>query len=288
MPRFTALFILLLLAGNEINAQIPHYNFSTPDDKIILPEILHEVSGITMVDQNTVACVQDELGIVFFYNLEINKIERKIHFAKEGDFEGIAKADNDLYILRSDGQLTKLKNFKSEEYTIQTFNTNVPADDSEGLCYDEANNQLLIGCKSKLNIKPERKDLRAIYAFDLKTNKIENQPAFEFNINALREFTRSKGIKILSAKKKEELLKLRMSAIAIHPISQKLYLISAKDQLLFVIDKNGKPESVALLDAKLFNKAEGITFTANGDMLISNEGDDQNPTLLRFKMQPQK
>src|SRR5690554_4222760 len=107
MPRFTALFIMLLLAGNEINAQIPHYNFSTPDDKIILPEILHEVSGITMVDQNTVACVQDELGIVFFYNLEINKIERKIHFAKEGDFEGIAKADNDLYILRSDGQLTK-------------------------------------------------------------------------------------------------------------------------------------------------------------------------------------
>jgi len=39
------------------------------------------------------------------------------------------------------------------------------------------------------------------------------------------------------------------------------------------------------LDPRVFNKAEGITFMENGDMLITNEGQDHRPTLLRFNYQ---
>src|SRR5690606_28514729 len=288
MKRFTVLSLLFLLIGTEIGAQTHHYNFSQPTEKIVLPKILHEVSGLTMIDQNTLACVQDELGIVFFYNLESKKIERQIQFAKEGDFEGITEVGDDIYILRSDGQLTKLKNYKSEDYKIETIYTNVPADDNEGLCYDTANNQLLIGCKSKLNVLPENKELRAIYGFDLKTGKLRLRPVFEFDIHKISALTKAIGIKVPSGKKKEVKIKFGISAIAIHPVSQKLYLISAKDHLLFVFDRNGNPEYAELLDKQVFNKAEGITFLANRDLLISNEGEKQNPTLLRFKMQTGK
>lgn len=289
MTRITFLSFIVLLIGSQAFSQNQTYTFSQPDNKIVLPEILHEISGLTMIDQNTFACVQDEVGIVFFYNMENEKIIRQIHFEKEGDYEGITEVGNDLYILRSDGHLTKLKNYKSENYKIETFDTKVPARDNEGLCFDEAHNRLLIGCKSSIDMESDNKNLRAIFGFDLKTNSLSSTPVFEFDVNELRVFADDSGIKMpdkgeKKGKKKEGLLKFKISAIAIHPLTQQLYLISAKDHLLFVFNENGKPEYVELLDQKLFNKAEGITFLANGDLLITNEGQDHKPTLLRYNM----
>jgi hypothetical protein len=45
---------------------------------------------------------------------------------------------------------------------------------------------------------------------------------------------------------------------------------------------NSDLEHVEQLNPALFNKAEGITFLENGDMLISNEGQSKKPTVLRF------
>ena len=73
------------------------------------------------------------------------------------------------------------------------------------------------------------------------------------------------------------------SAIAVHPITKKLYLLSASDHLFFIFNStNGEIEHLELLNPDIFNKAEGITFMDNGDMIITNEGQNKNPTLLRF------
>jgi hypothetical protein len=45
---------------------------------------------------------------------------------------------------------------------------------------------------------------------------------------------------------------------------------------------NGTIEYSEKLNPELFNMPEGITFFKNGDMLISNEGKDKYPTILRF------
>jgi hypothetical protein len=45
----------------------------------------------------------------------------------------------------------------------------------------------------------------------------------------------------------------------------------------------GNLEHIEQLDPIVFNKAEGITFYDNGDMLITNEGQDKKPTVLFFK-----
>ena len=52
--------------------------------------------------------------------------------------------------------------------------------------------------------------------------------------------------------------------------------------MLFVFDMNGTIEYMEKLNPDIFNQPEGITFLKNGDMLISNEGQNKNPTLLRF------
>jgi len=77
-------------------------------------------------------------------------------------------------------------------------------------------------------------------------------------------------------------IKFRTSAICIHPLTKRLYLLSAADHALFIFGPGGQPEHIELLDPGIFNKSEGITFFSNGDALITNEAQNKKATLLRF------
>src|SRR5688500_15587961 len=59
-------------------------------EKWEMPGILREVSGIEFIDKNRFACVQDESGVVFIYNIKTKEIESEIDFGAAGDYEGIA------------------------------------------------------------------------------------------------------------------------------------------------------------------------------------------------------
>ena len=46
-----------------------NYNLSNPDKIYVLPNSLKEVSGITETDASSIACIQDEKGILLIYDL---------------------------------------------------------------------------------------------------------------------------------------------------------------------------------------------------------------------------
>ena len=49
---------------------------------------------------------------------------------------------------------------------------------------------------------------------------------------------------------------------------------------------NGNLEHIEQLNPVIFNKPEGLSFYQNGDVLISNEGQAHQPTLLKFNYKP--
>jgi hypothetical protein len=283
---FLALFSLA--ATYTSTEKIPGYDLNSPDASFILPDILLEISGVTSIDANTFACVQDENGVIFFYDIVKNEIRDQYRFNIDGDYEGIARVTNSLYILRSDGVLFEISDYRKKNFKLNTYTTGIPADNNEGLCYDPDKNRLLIACKSAVAKGPAYKDMRAIYGFDLKTKKLTKAPVFDFDIQVIKQFAQKNKIELATRTKKkgqitEPVIKFRTSAIAIHPFSKKLFLLSAVDHLLFIFSMEGKLEQIEKLDPYLFNKAEGITFLENGDLLITNEGQHKKPTLLRFK-----
>ncbi|MDP3444526.1 MAG: SdiA-regulated domain-containing protein [Ignavibacteria bacterium] len=286
---YSIFFILILFisGAKNINSKMTAYNFSKPDLSLVLPDILHEVSGITYINPTTIACVQDELGIIFLYDFTEGKIKRQLTFSEDGDYEGITKVGNRLYVLRSDGNLYEISDYESNIFKVKFYSTGISAKDNEGLCYDEQRNRLLIASKSNISKESEFKDKRVIYGFDLNSKKLYKSPAFYFDINVIYDFMIKNKIDIPTKTKKksgntEPNLKFRTSAIAINPISKKLFLLSATDHLLFIFNVDGKVEHIEQLNPKLFNKAEGITFLENGDLIISNEGENNKPTLLLF------
>ena len=291
----TFLFIMLSLflcnyqSDKSINKTVVaiNYNLSEPDKIYILPNALKEVSGIAEADASSIACIQDEKGIVFIYDLVKEQVKKEYPFHNSGDFEGIARVDKTIYILRSDGILFGIENYESAASATKSYATGIPAKDNEGLCFDRQGNRLLIAPKNNYTTDSHKKNNRMIYAFDLKSKKMIETPAFVFDLKKIKKFASENKIKVPMKKdnkgdKKEIDIEFRPSEIAIHPLTNKLYVLSGMERLLFVFNMNGEIEYIQKLDPDLFSQPEGITFMNNGDMLISNDVKNNKPALLRF------
>jgi uncharacterized protein YjiK len=298
MRQFKFITTLLILATNLFscgatfrnNEKITGYNLTTPDKSSVLPDTLREVSGLTNIDSTTFACIQDENGILFIYDARKNELKRQYTFNIDGDYEGITRVGETIYVLRSDGTLFEIVNYTSDNFKLNSYDTGIPANNNEGLCYDPDNKRLLIACKGKIGKGPEYKDKRVIYGFDLQTKKLTAEPVFDFDLQKIKAFATENNLNLPTKTRKkkgqpitEPFIKFRTSAICIHPLTKKLFLLSASDYLLFIFDMNGNIEHIEQLNPTIFNKAEGITFYDNGDMLITNEGQDKKPTVLYFK-----
>ena len=266
--------------------EISGYNFLSPESSIFLPAILREVSGIVMVDSSSLACIQDENGIVFFYDLEMKKITKQINFGPDGDYEGIARAADTLYVLRSDGFVYGIKDFRSDSYNVISYQTEIPSKDNEGICYDSHNRRLLIACKEKTGKGDLSKDERYVFGFDLETERLSSDPVYIFDMKEILDFAAANDIPLpMRGKKKgppEPYLNFHSSAIGIHPLTNMIYILSADDFLLLVFDQAGRIDRIIKLNRGLFNQPEGIAFRNNGDMIIGNEGMKKGPGSLRL------
>ena len=274
-------------SGGKGNTRFMGYNLSVPDETVIMPPVLHEISGITLIDSTTIACIQDENGIIFIYDLQRKEITKQVPFHGNGDYEGIARVNNTIYVLKSNGELYEITNLGSPEPAGKITLKKLSDDDNEGLCYDEKNNRLLISHKNKPDKDSENKDLRGIYGYNLNTKEFIKKPVIDIELSKLNKFAaENKVLTKTDGKKKDGNskpdIKFKPSDIAIHPLTGRLFVLSSDDHLLYVFSIDGGIEKMARLDRDIFNMPEGITFLRNGDMLISNEGQNRVPTLLRF------
>ena len=263
------------------------YALTEPDKIITLPGNLLEISGLTVIDSSSVACIQDEKGVVYIFDILNDKIKKEIHFNSGGDYEGICRVDGTMYILRSDGVLFEILNYESSSFSNKIKLEGIETIDNEGLCYDRKNNRLLIAPKSKPEKSSGFKGNHIIYAFDLISDSLIKEPVIEIDLSAVRRFIGEKtDIYVKKNKKKDKRhlpdINFKPSDICIHPVTHKLYLLSGEEHILYVFDTSGIIEYAERLDPDLFNMPEGISFFKNGDMLISNESGNRYPTILRF------
>ena len=242
-----------------------------------LPERLLEISGVSWLDKDRFACVQDEMGIVFIYNTATSKIEKEISFAGTGDYEGIAIVDDASWVVRSDGYLYEITSITAGKPTINEYDTPLtPKHDTEGLCYDQKNHRLLLAIKE---IDPGNTDYKGIYGFDLRTKKMGEVPIIKIDLQH-EIFT---GIS--SGKKKSKPGDAIMpSDISVHPSTGDIYIIEGRKPKLMVINSTNDVKTFMELDKNDFLQPEGITFSPTGEMFISNEGVKDPGNILKVKL----
>ena len=148
---------------------------------------------------------------------------------------------------------------------------------------------MLIACKGSPAIDKKIYDRKkAVYKFDLTEKEFISKPHFLINLDKIEEaryrnsFTRfsvtlAKKLNIVS-----DDMSFQPSGIAIHPITGQIYIISSVGKLLILLSRKGKILEVRNLDSKLFIQPEGICFSPDGDLYISNEGKEGKGNILTF------
>jgi len=232
------------------------YDLTSP--KVIdLPQILDEISGIAYYAKDTsVFAIVDEEGVLFKINLRSPKQLREWPFDKPSDFEDIVLRDSVFYVLQSKGDIQKLV-FTGD--SIMTQKAEFPEgskklNEFETLYLDAATNRLVIMCK---NCEEDGKKTVSTYALD------DSSGTFSKFITL-----NSKDIYEKLGDSKEA---IRPSAAAVNPVTKQLYIISSINKCLIIADMTGKVDKVIELNPKIYKQPEGICFTPEGNLIISNE-----------------
>ncbi len=293
---FTIVIISFLLACTPKKSPSHTSSFSIPyeitdsDAKYRLPGKLVEISGLSCIDDSTIACVEDEEGYVYIFDVIKGKVDQRVHFGKDGDYEGVEFIDGDMYVLRSSGKLYEIQAFRADsQITVKHRTLLAKANNPEGLAYDHIHHRLLVASKGRLNDEKSIKNLNTIYAFDLETKKLLAEPVFSFSVDDIYTFLGRSDLQQVHDRATNFLLPgsigilgFHPSGIAVHPLSGDIYMVTSKGNLLIILDHEGEIIYIRDLPEELFTKPEGITFLPNGDMLISNEGLDGIANIRRF------
>lgn len=239
-----------------------NYKFLSPQKIYEMPEILKEISGISIDCNRYIYSVQDNIGAIFKYDLKNENLSKMIRFTDLGDFEDIAIKEDTAYILRSDGTIFWLnhRNFngKYKKTTLPLNCLNI-----EGLFIEKNTDLFLISCKDQLINGDTNK--RIVYSFS-KKDMITLDVFLEIDIEDIKTY-----IANLYPEFEKTEIEFNPSAIAIHPISKEIYVLSANERMLAIYE-NGKISKLYPLPAEIYYKPEGLDFSENGDLYISSEG----------------
>ncbi len=256
-----AITVTLLSFGISAAGKVPgvpaqHDTAIIITQKWKLPAALKRVSGITCIDENRLACIQDEKGILFIYNLIYDSVEKQIPFNGSGHFEGLALAGKTMYAIRSNGILYSIENYNSNKPVVTEIKTWLTARQKvEDLCYDRQHNRLLIAIKGK---DPVGKDYKGIYEYTLQNGKLNKEPVYKINFN--------------DPIWNNTAYRMQPSGLAIHPLTGDIYMLDRETPNLLIMSSAGVLKKLYHLDTKDFHLPEGIAFSKTGQLFICNEG----------------
>jgi uncharacterized protein YjiK len=276
------------LPKQPLQPSFPGYDLSKPTSSFALPAGLEEISGLTDIDDHTIACVQDERGAVFYVDLRSGSVLKTIAFGPSGDYEGLARVDDRFWVLRSDGLLLELTPRGDDLIVSRRVDLHVGHKDIEGLGYDPLRKVILVAPKDPPSgRKKKKRDKRHVFALDPASGEQQDALALSTSVKRIVADAERAGIWLptRTTKKGKEVsaVKVRFSAIAVHPVTDQLYVASAIDKALLVFDRDSRLCAAHFFDGRDVPKIEGITFAENGDLIISSEGADSPPLIQVFR-----
>ena len=241
----------------------PPYDLAAPAAVLRLAPELREISGLTVLPSGNLGAIQDERGTIYELDPASGRIVDRLPFRGSGDFEGIELAEDAVWALRSDGDLYRVYRDSTGTPTSRKVETGLKGrNDTEGLGYD-GEGRLLIACKEWPG--PGLDDVRSIWAFDLATETLSPAP-----------------VALLDRRQVDGRTAFKPSALAVHPISRRVYVLSSVRHAIAVLSPDGVLLAVLSFPARLVPQPEGLAFTRDGTMYVSSEGPSGSGTLLRY------
>ena len=265
---------------NKAEEKAYKYDLLHPQKKWKLQPDLVEISGNTWIDENHLLVIEDLHPDLYLLRLDADSasIEKKIPFRDESpdkkfDVEDVTIVNNTVYALWSHGAVFKINNWQEKPDTkeIKTFLSK--ENNTEGICYDPVTKNLLVTCKNESDVQDEKKSTRAVYEYDVVADTLKTQP---FMLIHKKDFKKETG----------EKLEFFPSAIAVHPVTHDIYILTTRDNKgMAIFSHEGVLKGYLPIEKELMQQPEGICFSPDGKLYISSEGKKGEPGNL-FEFDP--
>lgn len=254
---------------------LSHYELADLNvPQIKLPRELSEVSGLAVTSDGRLLAHNDEEGIVFQIDVRTGIIIKRFGLGSgfiKDDFEDIACAGGKIYMVSSGGTIYEFTEGKdSERKKITTYKTKLTSkNDVEGLAYDPASNSLLLACKGY----PGKGlgEVKAVYSFGLDSMSFQEKPRFVVALKDVIQETR-KG-------------KFSPSGVA-RTHTGTFFIIASEGEAIIEVDSTGKVLEINRIPKKTNTHPEGIAFLPNKDMILCNDGQGAEGTIVVYKYTP--
>jgi len=262
---------LTFISCNERSYGSPKgYDIQKPDSRE-LGKSVNEISGLTFnTDDSSLLAVSDSKRKIFQIDLYREKLKdyaEKIY--TQSDFEDLVKIDTIIYVLISDGTLISMPLHVSDSSRTVVYPSPFRGkNDFETMYYDPNANGLIVICKECEEEKGQHR--RTAYRFDLIEKTFDDAPFYTISTDDVKALV------------KNDDAEFRPSAAAIHPKEKNLYILASAGSLFVITDTKGKVLEAFNLNPDIYPQPEGIAFSPDGTMYISNEGKYGKPTLLVF------
>lgn len=239
--------------GYDFSAGKKHQMFSN----------LREISGIAFLpgSDTSLLAVNDEEGRIYAVNMNAPEfMADPTKFSGKGDYEDIAFFKDKWRVLESNGLIHSGDLANPDWPKPAKF---LPKDEYEGMA--ACNDSLVVICKE---CKENKEGIATVFFIkaDVDSLYIESTVQLE-----AAEFIKGKNKQVLA------------SALARHPITHEWFILSHLNGSLLITDAQFKVKQSLKLPRSVFLQPEGIAFSANGDLFISNEGDKGQGYILEFK-----
>ncbi|MBM3975028.1 MAG: hypothetical protein FJ301_13110 [Planctomycetes bacterium] len=245
------------------------------DGRIELPKQLRELSGCVATDERTLVCVQDEKGALWFADLRGERKIRSESFGPAGDYEGLARAADAWWVLRSDGVLLQLAPRDGAHAIAREVALPGGHPDWEALCFDADGKRLLAMPKTCVGDDKEARDRRPLFAVDPATGAVAKEPVLTLSRRALQAGLEKLGTPLPTKATDKGNVKvdfeLAVSEIAIVPGKREMLVLAGGDRLLLRVDFAGQLLGARALVAKDLPQAEGLAFLPDGRLLVASE-----------------
>ncbi|MFT5085943.1 MAG: hypothetical protein ACI906_003675 [Candidatus Latescibacterota bacterium] len=239
-----------------------------------LPKQLREISGLAMTHDQRLLAHDDEKGTIFEVDDRTGSIVKSFKLVDQGrsvedDFEGIAIGDSGwIYLVTSSGRLYEFREGDDEhKVTFRTYATGVGRDcEIESLAYEANGRALLMMCKNPLS--PKQKGILTIYRWsvDRKELVVGGHTAI-----AISEFSRHiKGDKF------------QPSGMEWDSASGHYFVVAARQRAIAEVTADGQVLAVVKLAKKWHRQAEGITLSADGALIVADEGAKKRARLTLY------
>jgi len=274
--------LLLVCAAFTGCAQKPVYHSPEGYDlnkpvKYIMPDTLHEISGIAFKDGNAgiLYAEEDEHGRVYYLHLG-DKTAKYTAFRPKGDFEDMAICGQQVVMLQSKGVLYTLpfaEVGKPQTSNVQKWEAILPEGEYEGLYADEKTQQVYVLCKHCSIDKTSKTNSGFIFNLDANGN-IKKSGDFMISVKHIEDLTG------------QDKVRFHPSGLSRNPVTGDWWILSSVNKMIVVADDKWKVRQVYNLNPALFTQPEGIAFDNHNNLYISNEGGSSpHANVLKFQYQ---